>query len=172
LILEALSLMLTQNGLEQRRYRFKDHRFRVESHTFSKEIYAPPVGTVVYIRSLTPLILKQANRKLIQEITLEDIVRSLYKRWAFFEEGKAHAKLPFVPTYELIRTKYQHQKSLRRSDGQGKKIVVEGYHIELVVKNLDVASYQLLKYGEVLATGNDTVRGYGRLVVELGFDTA
>jgi len=29
-------------------------------------------------------------------------------------------------------------------------------------------AYKLLKYGEVVAVGNDTVRGYGRFLVEFG----
>jgi len=29
-------------------------------------------------------------------------------------------------------------------------------------------AYKLLKYGEVVAVGNDTVRGYGRFLMEFG----
>jgi hypothetical protein len=39
-----------------------------------------------------------------------------------------------------------------------------------MVKELDDKSYALLKYGETVAVGNDTVRGYGRFLVEFGVD--
>jgi len=39
--------------------------------------------------------------------------------------------------------------------------------MDIVLKSLDAQSYALLKYGEVVAVGNDIVRGYGRFLVEL-----
>ncbi|CAA6817266.1 MAG: Unknown protein [uncultured Sulfurovum sp.] len=167
-LVSALSLMLNKYGLEKEHFKFPDSTFVVETFSPLKQIFLPKVSSTVLIKSLTPFILKQANRSLLKEINLEDILSSIYKRKAFFEEGKAYAKPSFTPSYELISSKSHYQKTFRRSDAQGKKIPVEGYSIEMLVKNLDQESYELLKYGELVAVGNDTVRGYGRFSVELG----
>jgi len=166
LVLETLTLMLKKNGLERARHLFPKSTFRVDKLSPLEVLSLPHNPFKLHIKSLTPFILKQANRKLIKEISLEDILSSLYKRRAFFEEGKAHSKLSFVPSYELVSAKSAYKKTFRHSDAQGKKIAVEGYMVELVVENLDKESYELLKYGEVVAVGNDTVRGYGKLLLE------
>ena len=170
ILVEALSLMLNNYGLAKEKFKFPHSTFEVKRIFPFEQTFLPSVRSTVHIKSLTPFILKQANRSLIKEITLEDILRSLYKRKAFFEEGKAHAKLPFTPSYELVSSKSYYQKTFRRSDAQGKKIPVEGYGVNLSVKNLDFESCELLKYGEVVAVGNDTVRGYGRFVVGFGLE--
>ncbi len=169
LVADALSLMLNKYGLEKDNLKFPHATFSLERLFPLEQMFLPSVASTVHIKSLTPFMLKQANRKLIKEIRLEDILNSLYKRKAFFEEGNAHAKLPFIPSYELVSAKSSYLKTFRRSDAQGKKIPVEGYSVALRVKNLDQESYELLKYGEVVAVGNDTVRGYGRFLVEYGY---
>ena len=169
LVLEALSLMLRKYGLEKERHLFLQSTFSIDTLSPLEILFLENNSSTLYIKSLTPFILKQSNRKLIKEITLEDILSSLYKRRAFFEEGKAHAKLSFKPSYALLSAKSQYQKTFRYSDAQYKKIPVEGYAVTLAVKNLDQESYELLKYGEVVAVGNDTVRGYGRFVLEYAY---
>lgn len=168
LVVDALSLMLKKNGLERERHTFSHATFSVDRLSPLKSIYFLDSSSTVYLKSLTPFILKQANKKLIKRITLEDILSSLYKRRAFFEEGRAHAKLSFTPSYELVSLESNYQKTFRFSDAQSRKIPVEGYSVSLAVKNLDRESYELLKYGELVAVGNDTVRGYGRFMLEVG----
>ena len=167
MVIETLSLMLNKYGLEKNNLKFPNSTFSIDRVFPLNQMPLPKVVSTVHIKSLTPFILKQANRRLIKDISVENILNSLYKRKAFFEEGKAHAKLPFRPLYEIISTKSSYQKTFRRSDVQGKKIAVEGYNVDIVLRNLDAKSYALLKYGEVVAVGNDTVRGYGRFL--LGF---
>ena len=165
LILDALSLMLQKYGLERSHHLFMNATFNINTVSPLNNIYVLNNSSTVYIKSLTPFILKHANEKLIKEISLEDILSSLCKRKAFFEEGKAHAKLSFTPSYELISSHSKYQKTFRYSDAQQKKIPIEGYSVMLVIKNLDKESYKLLKYGELVAVGNDTVRGYGRFLM-------
>ena len=167
MVIETLSLMLNKYGLEKNNLKFPNSTFSIDRVFPLNQMPLPKVVSTVHIKSLTPFILKQANRRLIKNISVEDILNSLYKRKAFFEEGDAYAKLPFIPSYEIISAKSSYQKTFRRSDAQGKKIPIEGYGVEIVLKNLDAKSYALLKYGEVVAVGNDTVRGYGRFL--LGF---
>jgi hypothetical protein len=166
MVIDTLSLMLNRYGLEKNNFKFPHSRFSIDRVFPSNQMSLPKVTSIVYLKSLTPFILRESNRRLIKEISLEDILRSIQKRKGFFEEGDAYAKLPFNPSYELVSTKSSYQKTFRRSDSQGKKIPVEGYEVEMILKNLDAKSYILLKYGEVVAVGNDTVRGYGRFLVE------
>ncbi|HHB93689.1 MAG TPA: hypothetical protein ENK88_00895 [Campylobacterales bacterium] len=170
IVVDTLALMLRNYGLERENLKFPHINFGIERLFPLNQISLPKVASTVHIKSLTPFILKQANRSLIKEITLEDILSSIYKRKAFFEEGKAHTKLSFTPSYELVSFSSRYQKTFRYSNAQGKKIPIEGYSVNLSVKNLDAQSYKLLKYGEVVAVGNDTVRGYGRFWVEFGVD--
>jgi len=165
MVVEALSLMLSKYGLEKNNLKFPHSTFSIDRAFPLNQMALSNVVSTVHIKSLTPFILKQANRQLIKKISLENILNSLYKRKMFFEEGDTHAKLPFIPTFELVSAKSSYQKTFRRSDAQGKKIPVEGYGVEMVLKNLDKESYKLLKYGELVAVGNDTVRGYGRFLM-------
>ena len=52
---------------------------------------------------------------------------------------------------------------------QNRQIVLEGTSGMIEVKDLDKKSYELLKLGEVIGVGSQTVRGLGKITIESSF---
>jgi len=137
--------------------------FETIPHTLTIEKYHRDIS----IQLLTPAIIKDANSKYKKEITLEDLLTSIYKRKCYFENGKVVHRLDHTPSYSLASNALMDVKTTRRSDRQDKTIVLEGMVGKLVVMNLDPESYALLKWGEILAVGNKTVFGHGAINIEV-----
>jgi hypothetical protein len=114
----------------------------------------------ITIKFLTPCLIKEYG-KLKKEISLEDVLLSIYKRKTYFESKKTVYKLNYIPSYTLIEEHFYKVIVNRKSNRQNKAITLEGVTGELHIENLDPESYSLLKYGEILAVGNKTVFGYG-----------
>ncbi len=124
----------------------------------------------IKIHIKTPCILTNSNKERIRDINIEDMLSSIYKRKSFFEEGKEHANLSFNSKYKLVSKKINAEvKVSRESLEQKKQIVLEGTVGVIEVKDLDKKSYELLKLGEMLGVGSQTVRGLGKITIESSF---
>jgi len=55
---------------------------------------------------------------------------------------------------------------LRKSGRQNKRMSMDGIVGEIALSGLDERSYELLKFGEVIGVGKQTVMGLGRIEVE------
>ncbi len=166
-VVSALKLMLSKYGLGKKLLKFPQAQLSIETLTPLFHTNSLNSSSTVTIKLITPSLLKDANSKIKTDLELEDILTSIYKRKSFFEEGNAHVKMPFSPKYKIVSKKYNSSvKTSRQSSRQNKKIVLTGVTGELIVSNLDIESYQLLKYGEVVAVGNKTALGYGRISIE------
>ncbi len=120
----------------------------------------------VAVQLLTPCLIKSADSTFKKEISIEDILLSVYKRKIYFESGENVHTLPYVPQYRLLSSELKDIKTTRRSNRQNKYIVLEGVVGELVLTNLDEKSYLLLKWAEILAAGNKTVFGHGSVKIK------
>ncbi len=122
----------------------------------------------IKITLLTPVFIKEKN-SYKKNITLEDILNSIYKRKYFFEHQKMIYKVPHQPTYVSVspmRRKRESALGNRYSTKQNQSIPIEGILGEITVKGLDTESYELLKWGEVLGVGKGTALGNGVIKVE------
>lgn len=141
-------------------------------NTIEPEISAlnvnPSTQIKIYIK--TPCILTNPNKERIRDIGIEEILSSIYKRKSFFEEGEEHANLSFKPKYKLVSKQINAEvKVSRESLEQNRQIVLEGTSGMIEVKDLDKKSYELLKLGEVIGVGSQTVRGLGKITIESSF---
>ena len=114
----------------------------------------------VTIKFLTPCLIKEYG-KLKKEISLEDVLLSIYKRKTYFESKAIVRKLNYIPSYTLASSHLHKVTTNRKSDRQNKAITLEGVTGDMHIENLDPESYSLLRYGEILSVGNKTVFGYG-----------
>ena len=166
-VVSALKLMLSKYGLGKELLKFPNAQLSIETLSFLSQTNALNSSSSVTIKFITPSLIKDANSKFKTDLDLEDVLASIYKRKSFFEEGNAYVKMPFVPKYKLLSKKYNSSvKTSRQSSRQNKKMVLTGVTGELTVSNLDIESYKLLKYAEVVAIGNKTALGYGRVSIE------
>lgn len=177
-VLSALEMALTKNGLTKHNYRFSDieialngqavysdGRFsslNIPSKTFQIDNFCPNIK----IRLLTPLRIKKNNRFLRDDIELEDMLRSIYQKEQEFHTGKKAFKLDYEPSYTTALKVLNYKPLLRKSNRQNKRMNMDGMVGEIAVMGIDEQSYKLLKLGEIIGVGKQTVMGLGGIEVE------
>jgi len=178
-VLSSLEMALGQNGLGKDRTRFTDITMEVdgltvyENHAFLPHITSVPQKLTpsiytpnIKVKLLTPLRIKQDNKIAHDSVALKNIIRSVYQRkQQIFENEQVHS-LPHKPTFTTAIELLENKKLYRRSDRQGRKIVMDGVLGEFAVIGLDEESFHLLKLGEILGAGKQTTFGLGKLKVE------
>ncbi|CAA6818412.1 MAG: CRISPR repeat RNA endoribonuclease Cas6 [uncultured Sulfurovum sp.] len=177
-VLNALEIVLTQNGLTKHNYKFSNIEFflngeriygknefkpsSMPSKEFSVESFSPNVK----IKLLTPLRIKRNNDFLKTNVDLEDILRSIYQKEQEYDTGKRAYKLDYTPSYTTTVKALTHKILLRKSNKQNKRMNMDGIIGEIAVMGLDERSYRLLKLGEIIGVGKQTVMGLGRIEVQ------
>jgi CRISPR-associated endoribonuclease Cas6 len=177
-VLSALEMVLTKNGLGRENLIFPQTTISVNGQTiytngefksfdtpqksFKIESYSPNIK----IKLLTPLRIKKNNQFLRDDVELEDILRSIYQREQELEHGVKVFKLDYTPTTITEMKMLQHKSLVRKSNRQKVRMNMDGIVGEVAVMGVDERSYRLLKLGEVIGVGKQTVMGLGRIEVE------
>ena len=177
-ILSALEMMLTKNGLTKNNYTFNDIEFFLNGQTiyqhgefksldilqksFKVDSFCPDIK----IKLLTPLRIKKNNRFLREDVDLEDILRSIYQKEQEFKHGEKAFKLDYIPHYATVVKDLSYKPLMRNSNRQRQRMNMDGIVGELALMGLDKRSYELLKLGEVIGVGKQTVMGLGKIEVE------
>ena len=177
-VLSALHKTLTENGLTKHNYHF--HNFcimvngqevydgeafktlDIESKAFKVDSFCPNVK----VKLLTPLRIKKHNKFLRDNVELEDILRSIYQREQELVYGKKAFRLEYEPSCTTTVKALQHKSLTRSSSRQKQTMKMDGIVGELAVMGLDEESYRLLKLGEVIGVGKQTVLGLGQIEIE------
>jgi len=177
-ILSALQMAIGQNGLTKNNYTFHDltmtlngvsifdggefQNLDISPKTVEVDSYCPDVK----IKLLTPLRIKKNNKFLREDIEVEDLLRSIYQKSQEFERGEKAFKLDYQPTYKAMVKRLTYQPLLRKSSRQNKKLNMDGMIGEMEILDIDRRSYELLRLGEVIGVGKQTVMGLGQIEVE------
>jgi len=177
-ILSALQIAITQNGLTKNDYKFHDLTITLNHEpifngkefksldilpkSFKLDNYCPNIK----IKLLTPLRIKKNNKFLRNEVEIEDILRSIYQKAQEFETGEKAFKLDYIPSYKTTVKALNYKPLLRKSNRQKKQMNMDGIMGEIAVLDIDKRSYELLKLGEIIGVGKQTVMGLGRIEVE------
>ncbi|MFK5975262.1 MAG: CRISPR system precrRNA processing endoribonuclease RAMP protein Cas6 [Sulfurovum sp.] len=177
-VLSALEMMLTQIGLTKNSYKFNDIKMSVNQksiyeknsfhpldtppQTFEIEKYTPNIK----IKLLTPLRIKKNNKFLRQSVEIEDILRSIYQREQEIFYNQKVFKLDYKPQYTIKLTALTHKSLIRKSNKQKTKMNMDGIIGEIAIMGIDERSYRLLKLGEVIGVGKQTVMGLGKISID------
>ncbi len=180
-VVSALHRMLTETGMGKERFKVSSYELFVNGITAMKEgrivlptteplSFAFPNGVAekVKVHFITPLRIKSDNRFVRngEHLTLRTLINSLYQR-SLMLEGKERAKLPFEPKGTIV-DRFAHFKDLTRYSGRQKgKLKIGGLLGEITIEGLDGESYRLLKLGELIGAGKQTVFGLGKTGVEV-----
>jgi len=177
-LLRALQMTLEEIGLTKEKYTFNDFNIAVngqevfDGKTFKsldilpKELKVDSFCPNVKVKLLTPLRMKKNNRFLRDNVDLEDILRSIVQREAELSRAEKVFKLDYEPSYTTTVKALHHKSLVRNSNRQKQKMNMDGIVGEIAVLGLDKRSYELLKLGEVIGVGKQTVMGLGRILVE------
>jgi len=177
-ILSALHMMLTQIGLTKENYKFNNLTIKVNNQEvfdgkeFKNLNIEPKIFQIdsfcpnIKIKLLTPLRIKKNNQFLRDDIDIEDILRSIYQKEQEFKTGERAFKLDYTPEYKTSLKLLEYKPLLRKSNRQGKQMNMDGIIGEIAIIDIDRQSYELLKLGEIIGVGKQTVMGLGRIEVE------
>ena len=176
--LSALHKMVSQIGFTKDRIKYKNFELylndlscyknaeiKIEKEfikSIEKDTFCPNIS----IRFVTQLRLKKRNRLIGgKDLELYDIVNSIYQR-SLKLCGKSFERLPFDPKGEIVMRRLDFIDLNRYSNRQNTMMKFGGIIGEIKIDNLDVKSYNILKKGEIIGVGKQTVFGLGKIVVE------
>jgi len=176
-ILSALQRMLTKIGLGSQRKCYEEFTClcngipiydggsfdmsRVELQKFS---YTPLEGDFT-LQFLTPLRMKSQNGFLKTAPTLTQLLYSIRNR---YEEllGNGRIKLGYEPSYHQRYARTSFLDLTRYSSRQESKLGIGGIMGEIGYSEVDEQSAQLLRLGELIGIGKQTVFGLGKINIE------
>ena len=129
---------------------------------FKIDTFSPNIS----VRFVTPLRLKKNNHFIKpEELELKDLINSIYKRELRLQNIELK-KLDFELKGEMAKKELKFVDILRYSNRQKTKLKIGGLVGEMQIKDIDEKSYKLLKLGEIIGVGKQTVFGLGKIRVE------
>ncbi len=140
---------------------FEDVACLEESVTFE----ITPYKSVLKLKFITPLRIKKENKFAREDIDLFDILASINKRY-YELTNKEYQKLNISKEYKIISKNLYYKELTRKSNVQKTKMHLGGIMGEMIISNIDEQTYKILKLGETLACGKQTVFGLGKIKIE------
>ena len=135
----------------------KDYEKEFKIDTFSPDIL---------VKFITPLRLKKNNRFIrSEELEIGDLINSIYQRKQKLQQ-KELKKVDLKSRGEIIKRELKFLDISRYSNRQQTKLKIGGLIGEMKVKDINEKSYRLLKLGEIIGVGKQTVFGLGKIEVE------
>lgn len=173
----TLNKMLTEVGLTKSRFKFEIDRVKSEDRTLfdgknfnlniePKELKIDNFCPNIELKLVTPLRVKENNRFLRDDISLETILRSINFRIQKLENIESVKKLKFKLKYDFIEKEIEFLDLNRYSNRQKSRMQLGGVVGNLRIYNLDKESFRLLKFGEVIGVGKQTVFGLGKIEIK------
>lgn len=177
-VLNAIKEMLTKYGLGINRETFSIldilcndvSIYNFKTFDLSKaniqyfEAHQSPL-TDLRLHLMTPLRMKSANKLLTSKPTLEQILTSISNRLNEIT-GVPPVRLSFDPVYTEKQSDVTFIDLTRYSNRQQTKMQLGGIIGHIDYTQLDEQSYRLLKLGEILGVGKQTVFGLGEIKIE------
>lgn len=132
-----------------------------------KTIKDKKTSSIIKLAFLTPLRIKKQNKFVLNqdEIELNDILFSIHRRNLELNK-QLFQKTKFNQDVKIVSKNIYYQELTRRSNKQNIKMNMGGLMGEMVLSSVDAQTYNLLKLGEVIGVGKQTVFGLGKIKVE------
>lgn len=114
----------------------------------------------ISIEFTMPLRIKENNRYATQTVSLHTLIHSIHSRLRELQ-GLPMERLGYRVEGEVIFEKFHYVKIERYSNRQRKTIPIGGIKGLMKITRIDRRSYELLKAGEIIGVGKQTVFGLG-----------
>jgi CRISPR-associated endoribonuclease Cas6 len=177
-VISAFHMMLTKNGLGKDRKTFDTFEMYINDTScmqnknisipkeYTKEIIIDEIYSDISLQFVTPLRMKKANMFIKKdELSLSDIINSIYKRQMKLL-GKEYKKFPYKIEGEIEKRELRFKELTRMSNRQKTTMNLGGLIGKIDIKGLNKESYEVLKVGELIGVGKQTVFGLGKIKVE------
>jgi CRISPR-associated endoribonuclease Cas6 len=125
-------------------------------------------SSIIKIEFLTPLRMKKMNKFILNEneLNINDILLSINRR-GYELKNLPFQRIKFNQNIKTISKKLKYKEVIRRSNtNRTGKMGMGGLMGEMVLSNIDRATFNLLKLGEVIGVGKSTVFGLGKIKIE------
>jgi hypothetical protein len=177
-IVSAFHMMLTKNGLGKERKIYNDFELYINDTScmkngeinlpkhYEKSLEIDKICQDVVLKLVTPLRMKKQNSFIrAKELELSDIVNSIYQRQMKIL-GKEHKKFPYDIVGEIVQKELRFKELTRLSNRQKTTMNLGGLIGEIQIKGLNKESFEVLKVGELIGVGKQTVFGLGKIEIE------
>jgi CRISPR-associated endoribonuclease Cas6 len=124
-----------------------------------------PLGENFTLRFLTPLRIKSQNEFLKTTPSLTQLLYSIRNRYAELN-AQGRTKLGYEPSFHQRFGRTSFLDLTRYSSRQESKLGIGGIMGEIGYSGVDEESRQLLRLGELIGVGKQTVFGMGKILVE------
>lgn len=176
-ILSALVKMVTTIGLGSKKKTYTDFtilcgdqclyeqgRFLNPKIDIQKFSYKPLAETFT-LRFATPLRMKYRNEFLKSAPALEQVLHSIHLRYEELSD-RGRSPLGYEPSYHQMFTRTRFLDLGRYSNRQESKLNIGGIVGEIRYSGVDEHSRTLLRLGELIGVGKQTVFGMGKILLE------
>jgi len=176
-VVSAIHKMLTEQGLTKQRKTFDIKKIKCNDKTIykdgefdlkdikPKEFKLNKLSNKIKLQLKTPLRIKHQNKILSKKPPLEILLYSIQNRLTQIKD-EPRVKLTFTPSYKESKADIRFQDQTRRSNRQKTKLQIGGIVGEINYKEIDEKSLMLLKVGEIIGVGKQTVFGMGKIKVK------
>lgn len=177
-IISSMHMMLTQNGLGKEKVKYENFDMYINDKScidngkivlpkdFIKKFEIENRFTNINLKILTPLRIKKDNRFLRgEEIELNNLINSIYQRQMKIL-GRDFKKFPYEIKGEIVGKDLKYKELTRMSNRQNITMNMGGIIGNIEFKNLSKECFEVLKLGELLGAGKQTVFGLGKIKME------
>lgn len=177
-VVSALHMMLSQNGLGKDRVTYKNFDMYINDTSslingklqipkeFIKTFHIDNICQGITLKFITPLRIKKDNKFIrVENLELKDIVNSIYQRQMQLL-GKGYKKFPYSIAGKIVNKNLKYQELTRLSNRQKTTMNLGGIMGSIEVEGLNKESFEVLKLGELLSVGKQTVFGLGKIKIE------
>ncbi|WP_457608166.1 CRISPR system precrRNA processing endoribonuclease RAMP protein Cas6 [Nitratifractor sp.] len=179
-LISAIDRMLRIHGLGKERQKIEEYELSIDGRIVNAEgaIALPErygqswqepekVSSNVILRFVTPLRIKQNNRFVRdpEMLELRTLLNSIHQRVRMLE-GKEWERLPFEVQGRIVDVRARFRDLTRYSGRQRGHLKIGGLLGELRIEGLEPQEYRLLRLGELVGVGKQTVFGLGKIEVE------
>ena len=175
--ISAFHEMLTKVGLSNQNKTYEDFEIYVNKKRiykdgeieffddYIKKYKKPKYKNKIILKLETPLRIKKDGKFVIDDsLELRTIINSIYQR-SLALQNKKFERLPFVPKYKIKSKDIYFNDIKRFSNIQKTSMHLGGVMGEMWISDIDKKSYKLLKLGEIIGVGKQTVFGLGKINV-------
>ncbi len=177
-VLSAFYIMLTQNGLGKEKKIYPDFEMLVNDENsikdgqinlpqkFTNTFHIDKVYKNIRLDFITALRIKKNNRFIrnAEDLELNDIINSIYKRQMGLL-GRDYKNFPYEIKGKIVKNELKYRELTRLSNRQKTIMNFGGLIGSVYLENLSKECYEVLKLGELIAVGKQTVFGLGKIKI-------
>jgi len=177
-VISALHMMVSKNGLGKDRKTYqnfdiyindkhinKNHKIEIPKESI-KTFQIDKIHQDIKLQFLTPLRMKKHNQFIRkEELELKDLVNSIYQRQMQLI-GQKPKKFPYEIEGKIVKKDLNFKELTRMSNRQKTTMNMGGLMGEIEITGMNDKAFHVLKLGELIGVGKQTVFGLGKIKVE------